>query len=132
MTGMRMEVDVEELSGDDLAAALEAAAASESWDYRAAVGLVVEQRSWLYRYEFRQAVEAEVDEDGTLLAWVNWDQIDTHSAASAGELRILEIARSLGGIPSPRPLRDLLSSFDEHNTARVLRAFEISLRGRSS
>ena len=132
MTGMWIEVDVEELSGDDLAAALEAAAANESWDYRAAVGLVVEQRSWLYRYEFRQAVDAEVDEDGTLFAWVRWDQIDTHSTASSGELRILEVARGLGGIPSPRSLRDLLSCFDERNAQRVLRAFEITLRGTAS
>ena len=126
------DVDVEELSGDELASALETAASDASWEYRAAVGLIVEQGSWLRRYEFRQAVDAWVDHEGRLMAWVDWAEVDVEAPASSGESPILEIACSLGGIATTRSLRDLLSSFDEHNTERVLRAFQISLRGWAS
>ncbi|MBO0729265.1 MAG: hypothetical protein J2P57_08390 [Acidimicrobiaceae bacterium] len=129
MTGLWMDLDVEELAGDQLAVALDAAAQECSWGYRAAVGLIVEQGSWLYRWEFRQAAEAEVDEDGRVVAWVNWEEIDIEAPASSGELRILHLARSLAGVPSTRPLCDLLTSLDDHNLARVLRAFHISARG---
>ena len=60
--------------------------------------------------------------DGELCAWVAWPDVDMDAPASSGELRILAIARSLGGVASERSLADLLTSLDETNTARVLRA----------
>jgi hypothetical protein len=121
--------DVEDLDGDQLAQALEVAAVNCSWETRAAIGLIVAQRSWLYRWEFRQAVEVDVDDDGSLCAWVDWSEVDMTAPASSGELRILEIARSLGGIPSGRPLSDLLTSLDDQNLARVIAAVEVAARG---
>lgn len=122
-------LDIERLSGDELAAALEAGVRSWSWHEQAAVGLIVSQRSWLYRWEFRQAVEVDHDGDGRLCAWVDWSKIDTTAPASSGELRILEIARSLAGIASSRPLSDLLSNLDDNNLARVLAVIEVAARG---
>jgi len=122
-------VDVDELDDDQLAHALQTAAATESWGIRAAVMLVVENRSWLYRHEFRRAVEAEVGGDGRLCAWVDWSEIDTGPPASSGELRILQIALSLAGIASDRPLSDLLAGLDDHNLVRVLQAMTIAARG---
>jgi hypothetical protein len=121
--------DVEDLDGDQLARALEAAAATCSWETRAAVGLIVAQRSWLYRWEVRQAVEVDMDDEGRLCAWVDWSEVDMTAPASSGELRILEIARSLGGVPSGRPLSDLLTGLDDQNLARVIAAVEVAARG---
>jgi len=115
-----IDLDVEGLSEAELAAALEAY--DGRCDYRAAVGLIIEQGSWLRRWEFRQAVEAWVNRDGQPMAWVDWEKVDTDAAASSGELRILHLARSLAGIASERSLSDLLTSLDENNFARVWRA----------
>jgi hypothetical protein len=52
--------------------------------------------------------------------------------ASSGELRILTIARSLGGVASDRNIADLLTSLDKMNTARVLRAISIACSGRDA
>jgi len=122
-----MDVDVEALSPDELADALEVFDAS--CDYRAAIGLIIEQGSWLRKHEFRQAVQAWVDRDGQVVALVDWEEVDVDGPASSGELRILEIARSLVGIPGNRSLRDLLNSLDDYNVARVLRAMEATARG---
>ena len=91
--------------------------------------LLVQHRRWLCRFELRQAVEAAVI-DGELCAWVAWPYVDLDAPASSGELRILAIARSLGGVASERSLGDLLTSLDETNTARVLRAVSIACGGR--
>jgi len=122
-----MDLDVEALSADELAAALEAYDAS--WEYGAAIGLIIGQGSWLRKHEFRQAAEAWVEFDGQVVAWVDWERVDLDALASSGELRILEIARSIAGIPGTRSLADLLTSLDETNLARVFRAFEICARG---
>jgi len=121
-----IDLDVEELSEDELAAALEAY--DGRCDYQAAVGLIVEQRSWLRRGEFTQAVQAWVNRDGQLMAWVDWEKVEIEAPASSGELRILHLAGSLAGIPSERSLRDLLTSLDEHNFARVWRAIGLASR----
>jgi len=131
MTGMWTELNVEELTDEELGAALGATSAEESWGCRAAVRLIVEQGSWLGRWELRQAVTADVDEDGRIVAWVDWREVELDAPASGGELRILHLARSLGGIPSPRSLQDLVSLDNEHVT-RVLRAIEIAARGWAS
>ena len=123
----RMDIDVEELSADELAAALEAFDAS--CDYGAAIGLIIEQGSWLRKHEFRKAVQAWVDRDGRVVGRVDWEEVDVDGPASSGELRILEIARSLVGIPGTRSLRDLLNSLDDYNVARVLLAMEATARG---
>jgi hypothetical protein len=54
------------------------------------------------------------------------------AAASSRELRMLDIARSLGGEPSDRSLADLLTGLDETNTARVLRAVSMACTGRDT
>jgi hypothetical protein len=124
-------IDVDQLSDDQLAAALRAGIVDSDWPEQAAVDLLIQHRSWLSRFELRQAVEAAVL-DGELCAWVAWPYVDMDAPASSGELRILAIARSLGGRAPERDLGDLLTSLDETNTARVLRAVSIASRGPSS
>jgi hypothetical protein len=132
MTGTSHDaVGVDRLSDDQLADALLAGAMEADWSEQAAVELVVEQRSWLRRSEFRQAVEAEVWDDGRLCAWVDWTAVAADTPASWGEVRILALARSLGGVASQRSLADLLTSLDDTNIARVLRAVAKACRGRS-
>jgi hypothetical protein len=121
-------IDVDRLSDEQLAAALQAGIAGSDWAEQAAVDLLVQHRSWLSRFELRQAIEAAVL-DGELCAWVAWPSVELDSPASSGELRILAVARSLGGVASERSLGDLLTSLDETNSARVLRAMSIVCRG---
>jgi hypothetical protein len=123
-------IDVDRLSDDQLAAALQAAIVGSDWPEQAAVHLLVENRGWLSRFELRQAIEAAVL-DGELCAWVAWPYVDLDAPASSGEFRILTIARSMAGVASERSLGDLLTSLDETNTARVLRAVSIACRGRA-
>lgn len=93
---------VAELSDRELGDALTAAAAG-MWDEEAAVGLIVGHRTWLGRSEFRRAVEAGCGSDGELLAWVDWGHVDVAGATgSPGELRVLALACSLGGVASDR------------------------------
>jgi hypothetical protein len=125
-------VDVSELDDDQFADALLAGAAGLGWADRAAVDLLAAQRSWLGRWEFRQAVDAWHDNDGQLRAWVNWADVEMDTPASSGELRLLAIARSLGGEASERSLADLLASLDETNTVRALRAVSIACTGRDT
>jgi hypothetical protein len=131
MTGSTDGAFVERLSDDQLADALLAGASEADWSEQAAVELIVDQRSWLRRSEFRQAVEAEVWDDGELCAWIDWTALPVDTPASGGELRILALARSLGGVASERSLADLLTSLDDTNIARVLRAVSTACRGRS-
>jgi hypothetical protein len=121
-------IDIDRLSDDQLAAALQAGIVGSDWPEQAAVDLLIQHRGWLSRFELRQAVEAAVL-DGELCAWVAWPFVDMDVPASSGELRILAIARSLGGGAPERDLGDLLTSLDETNTARVLRAVSIACRG---
>lgn len=125
-------LDVGTLSDDELAAAMVAGVRGWSWHEQAAVRLIMSQRSWLYRWGFRQVVEVDYDTDGQLCAWVDWSKIETTAPASSGEIRILEIAGSLAGIASPRPLSDLLSNLDDNNLARVLAVIEVAARGTQS
>jgi hypothetical protein len=122
-------VDVNRLTDDQLAKALLAGAQGSTWGEQAAIDLVVAHWRWLGRWEFRQAVDATTGHDGEACAWVEWDRIDPEAPASSGELRILAIARSLGGVASGRSLADLLTSLDETNTARVLRAVSMACGG---
>jgi hypothetical protein len=121
-------IDVDRLSDEHLAAALLAGIAGSDWPKQAAVDLLVQHWAWLCRFELRHAVETAVL-DGELCAWVVWPYVDLDAPASSGELRILTIARSLGGVASDRDLGDLLTSLDNTNTARVLRAMSIACRG---
>ena len=124
-------IDIDRLSDDQLAAALQAGIVGSDWPEQAAVDLLIQHRGWLSRFELRQAVEAAVL-DGELCAWVAWPFVDMDAPASSGELRILAIARSLGGVACERDLGDLLTSLDETNTGRVLRAVSIACRGRDT
>jgi hypothetical protein len=121
-------IDIDWLSDDQLAAALGAGIVGSDWPEQAAIDLLVQHQRWLCRFELRQAVEAAVI-DGELCAWVAWPYVDMDAPASAGELRILTIARSLGGVASDRNIADLLTSLDETNAARVLRAISMACRG---
>jgi hypothetical protein len=123
-------IDVDRLSDAHLAAALLAGIAASDRAEQAAVDLLVQHHTWLGRFELRQAVEV-AELDGELCAWVSWPYVDLDVPASSGELRILAIARSLGGVASDRDLGDLLTSLDETNTTRVLRAVSIACRGRN-
>ena len=121
-------VVVDQLADSQLAAALNAGAGD--WSQQAAVELLVSNGSWMARWELRRAVEIVEHNDGELHGWVDWQEVDMSAPASSGELRILELARSLGGVASPRPLSDLLVGLDDRNLARVLHAFRIASRGR--
>lgn len=122
-------VVVDQLADSQLAAALNAGAGD--WSEQAAVDLLVSYGNWIGRWELRRAVEVVERHDGELHAWVDWLEVDTSAPASSGELRILELARSLGGVASPRPLSDLLVGLDDRNLATVLHAFRIASRGRN-
>ncbi len=88
-------IDVDRLSDDQLAAALQAGIVGSDWPEQAAVDLLVQHRRWLCRFELRQAVEAAVI-DGELCAWVAWPYVDLDAPASSGELRILDHRPLLG------------------------------------
>ena len=122
-------VVVDQLADSRLAAALNAGA--DDWSEQAAVDLLVSNGNWMGRWELRRAVEVMELGNGELLGWVDWQEVDMSAPASSGELRILELARSLGGVASPRPLSDLLVGLDDRNLARVLHAFRIASRGRN-
>lgn len=122
-------VVVDQLADSQLAAALNAGA--DDWSEQAAVDLLVSNGNWMGRWELRRAVEVVELGDGELLGWVDWQEIDMAAPASSGELRILELACSLGGVASPRPLSNLLVGLDDRNLARVLHAFRIASRGRN-
>lgn len=122
-------VVVDQLADSQLAAALNTGA--DDWSEQAAVDLLVSNGNWMGRWELRRAIEVVELGDGELLGWVDWQEIDMMAPASSGELRILELARSLGGVASPRPLSDLLVGLDDRNLARVQHAFRVAARGRS-
>jgi hypothetical protein len=105
-------VAVTALTNDELGAALVAGVVDSDWYERAAVDLIVNHPHWLSRAELRRAIVAGWDE-GELYAWVAWHEVPENPPASSGELRILDIARSLGGLDAHRRLDDLLSGLDE-------------------
>jgi hypothetical protein len=119
---------VADLSDPKLADALVAGVAEGFWSEQAAVGLLVTQRRWLGSWDLRRAVQAQVEADGLLRAWVDWPQVEA-GPASSGELQILELVLSLAGVTPGRGLDDLLSGLDDTNTDRVLHAFEVACRG---
>jgi hypothetical protein len=123
-------VDVNSLSDRELALGLQTAVTGGFWPEQAAVGLLVTQPRWLGSWELRKAVEAEVGPFG-LRAWVDWTAV-TDGPASSGQLRILELVRSLAGIATGWSLADLLTGLDDINVTRVLEAVELACRGPSS
>ena len=100
------------------------------WPEQAAVDLLVQHRRLVVLASSCARPSRRPWLDGELCAWVAWPYVDLNAPASSGELRILAIARSLGGVASERSLGDLLTSLDETNTARVLRAVSIACGGR--
>lgn len=122
-------VVVDQLADSQLAAALIVGA--DDWSEQAAVDLLVGNGNWMGRWELRRAVDVVECDDGELRGWIDWSEVDMSAPASSGELRVLELARSLGGVASSRPLSDLFVGLDDRNLARVLRAFRIANRGRS-
>jgi hypothetical protein len=127
MTGP-FEVDVEGLSDVELAAALAAGVEGGYWSDQAAIGLLVTQRRWMGDWALRRAIVAEIGTDRILRAWVDWSATEA-GPASSGELRIIELIRSLAGIDPGRCLSDLLCGLDDTNSERVLAAVQVALRG---
>ncbi len=126
------DVAVDDLDDDELAAALAAGAVGAGWSEQAAVDLLVTTRTWLGRRELRQAVEVAAWHGDPMAAWVDWQAVDPTAPASSGELRLLHLMRSLGGVPTRIPLGELVGVLDASNLAKVLQAVRIAARGRDS
>ena len=75
-------IDIDRLSDDQLAAALQAGIVGSDWPEQAAVDLLIQHRGWLSRFELRQAVEVS-ELDGELCAWVAWPYVDMDAPASS-------------------------------------------------
>lgn len=120
------------LSDEELGNALLAGTVGEGRLERAAVGLLVAHGHWLARRELRQAVETHETQDGDVMAWVVWKRVDLGGMAAAlGDVCLLTLACSLGGVGSDRSLAELLSSLDSTNCARVLNAIAVACTGRT-
>lgn len=126
------DVMVDDLDDDELSAALVAGAVGASWSEQAAVALLVTTRAWLGRWELRQAVEVAAWQGDATAAWVDWQAVDMTAPASSGELRLLHLMRSLGGVPSDVALGALICGLDDSNLSKVLRAVSIAARGPSA
>ncbi len=114
-----------------LSAALLAQAAG-SYSAEAAVGLLVEHRSWLARADFVCLVDVAPGfcDDRVLMASVDWEAaLAANLAASSSETQILAVAAELAGIHTGRSLQDLLGGLDRANTNLVIRAVLHAQRG---
>ena len=103
-----------------LAAALRAAAAG-ILPGEAGTSLLIGSGAFLHRSDFTDPFTetAASITDGTLLAWINWDNAITalntgQIPASSGETAILRLAASLAA-GTPASLRDTVTSLDPHN-----------------
>jgi hypothetical protein len=114
-----------------LAAAL-LAQAEGSYAAEAAVGLLIEHRSWLARADFHAFVDVgpSLGDDRVLMASIDWQSaIGAHLPASSSETQMLAVAAELAGIDTGRTLQDLLCGLDRANTTLVIRAVLHAQRG---
>lgn len=106
----------------DLLADRVRSAAAGYYPSETAAELLIRHDRWLHRRSFVEAC-IEID-DG--YAWVVWGAIpaflDNPPGCSSSELRILAIVAELAGYDTGRPLGELLTSLDEHNSMLVLDA----------
>jgi hypothetical protein len=109
-----------------------AAWAAGDYACEAAVGLLTHgaRGHWLRRRDFLTSCVEAVDDgwtrDGLVpMAVIDWDAVraflDAGVGASSGELSVLRVAASLGGV-DVGSLREATSSLDESNLAHVLNA----------
>ena len=128
--GRPVDVDVEMMGDDELAAALLAGAVGADWSEQAAVDLLVAHRGWLGRGSSAKRSKPLSVTTARCAPGCNWHQVVSMSRrhkriASPGH-RLLP-----GRSASPRSWADLLVGLDEFNIARVLRAVSVACQGRT-
>ena len=114
-----------------LAAALPAQAEG-SYAAEAAVGLLVEHRSWLARADFHAFIDLATSfrDDRVSMASVDWEAaLAADLPASSSETQMLAVASELAGIDTGRSLQELLCGLDRENTTLVIRAVLHAQRG---
>lgn len=108
------------------------AQAEGSYSAEAAVGLLIEHRSWLSRVDFVCFVDVAPAfcDDRVLMASVDWEAVlASNLAASSSETQMLAVAAELAGVHTGRSLQDLLGGLDRANTTLVIRAVLHAQRG---
>ena len=116
---------------DGVAAAL-LAQAEGFYSAEAAVGLLIEHRSWLARADFRSFVDVtpSLVDDRVMMASVDWEAaLTANLPASSSETQMLAVAAELAGVDTGRSLQDLLCGLDRANTTLVVRAVLHAQRG---
>ena len=119
------------MNPDGVAAAL-AAQAEGFYSAEAAVGLLIEHRSWLARADFRSFVDVtpSLVDDRVMMASVDWEAaLTANLPASSSETQMLAVAAELAGVDTGRSLQDLICGLDRANTTLVVRAVLHSQRG---
>lgn len=116
---------------DRLAAAL-LAQAEGAYSAEAAVGVLIEHRSWLTRADFVRFVDVTPSsrDNQVLMASVDWEAVlVANLPASSSETQMLAVAAELAGVDTGRSLQDLLGGLDRANTTLVIRAVLHAQRG---
>ncbi|MHB1533092.1 MAG: hypothetical protein ACYC1D_00460 [Acidimicrobiales bacterium] len=108
------------------------AQAEGAYAAEAAVGLLIEHRSWLARADFVRFVDVahSFHDDRVVMASVDWEAaLAANLAASSSETQMLAVAAELAGVDTGRSLQDLLGGLDRTNTTLVIRAVLHAQRG---
>ena len=116
---------------EGVAAAL-LAQAEGSYSAEAAVGVLIEHRSWLARADFISFIEVapSLGDERVLMASVDWEAaFAANLPASSSETQMLAVAAELAGVDTGRSLQDLLCGLDWANTTLVIRAVLHAQRG---
>ena len=106
------------------------------WGEEAALRLLIAQRTWLSRTEFRDHITLERTAS-EVRAWTDWTAVaiePDRSPASSGELAILRLACHLAGqiptgLDSRWSLSELLMPLDATNALRASRAVAMAALG---
>ncbi|MQA06833.1 MAG: hypothetical protein GEV07_30455 [Streptosporangiales bacterium] len=119
------------LAFDELVAELRAWATGDL-GLEAAVNLLTAHRSWLARRDFRDTCVVAtpghlVDDFDLARVWLDFAAAARVAdggqlPASDSERQILALAAGLAGYATSRPLHDLITGLDQHNTGLVLDA----------
>ncbi len=116
---------------EGLAAAL-LAQAEGSYSAEAAVGVLIEHRSWLARADFISFVDIapSLGDERVSMASVDWGAaFAANLPASSSETQMLAVAAELAVVDTGRSLQDLLCGLDRANTTLVIRAVLHAQRG---
>lgn len=119
------------MNPEALVAAL-VAQAEGSYASEAAVGLLIEHRSWLVRADFVCFVDVapSLRDDRVLMASIDWEAaLAANLPASSSEIQMLAVAAELAGVDTGRSFQDLLCGLDRANTTLVIRAVVHAQRG---